>query len=362
MSTPKLERAKNGYWYALWSDAGRSRRKSMGTQDGAVAQERFAHWLLMRGRVVEEAKVFTIADIWQVYLEKHVYPNCVARSSPATREGPLLAFFGHMVPADIDQEVVDEYVRRRCAGTLGPRWGPIRPGSVRTDLVALLAAVRFAARRPWSMVDTTAIPDVTLPPAPMPRERWLSLDEMQRLLDAARARRPGAELTAVELFLWIALETAARKQAIQDLTWDRVNFDVNVIHFAKPGAATTRKRRAAVPISASLRPVLERAWAERDTRSALVVRPTASIWAQIQQVAVAAGFERKGAQTTGISPHVLRHTAATHMARRGVSLWVVAKILGNTLAVTERVYAKWAPDDPAGTVDLISGGALRAPE
>jgi integrase len=66
--------------------------------------------------------------------------------------------------------------------------------------------------------------------------------------------------------------------------------------------------------------------------------------------------------STGISPHVLRHTAATHMARRGVSLWMIAKVLGNTTALVERVYAKWVPENAVGTVDLISGGVLETTE
>ena len=52
--------------------------------------------------------------------------------------------------------------------------------------------------------------------------------------------------------------------------------------------------------------------------------------------------------------------AALHMARKGVSLWKIAKILGNTLTMVERVYAKHCPDDLRESVGAISGGALRA--
>ena len=41
-----------------------------------------------------------------------------------------------------------------------------------------------------------------------------------------------------------------------------------------------------------------------------------------------------------------------------VPLWTVAKILGNTTAVVEKTYAKWAPAEPERNVDLISGGKL----
>jgi hypothetical protein len=50
------------------------------------------------------------------------------------------------------------------------------------------------------------------------------------------------------------------------------------------------------------------------------------------------------------------------MARRGVPLWTIAKVLANTLAMVERVYAKHAPDDLRDAVGMISGGALVAAE
>jgi len=96
----------------------------------------------------------------------------------------------------------------------------------------------------------------------------------------------------------------------------------------------------------------------------------ADVWSTIQLVAIEAGFggvrpkilRSEKPKATGISPHVIRHTAATHMARNGVPLWKIAKILGNTLAMVEKVYAKWSPDDPDGTVNRISGGFLEAAE
>ncbi len=87
----------------------------------------------------------------------------------------------------------------------------------------------------------------------------------------------------------------------------------------------------------------------------------------MQHIAIEAGLApkqtiRRGAKptATGISPHVLRHTAATHMARRGVSLYIVAKVLGNSVAVVERTYAKYSPGDLRKAVDMISNGSLEA--
>lgn len=361
MSIPKLDRAGNGFFYAVWSDQGRSKRKSMGTQDPRVAQDRFAQWLLMRNEIgAGTGRSFTVAEAWAVYAEHHI-PTIAGPRTLAFNWQNLRPHFGDLPVEGADQTAVDGYVAKRTSGRLGR---PVKPQTVRKELSALFAALKFSATPPHRLYDPSLVQTVTMPPAGEPRDRWLRMDEVQRLLDAAARLRRGPHLSKVERFLWLALETAARQQAILDLTWDRVDFEINVIHFDVPGRRTTKKRRVSVPISTALRPVLERAWRERTNN--LVVGTPSKCWASVQMVALEAGFKGERPKpgqkprATGISPHVFRHTAATHMARRGVPLWSIAKILGNTLKMVERVYAKWCPQDAAGTVDMISGGRLEA--
>jgi len=46
-----------------------------------------------------------------------------------------------------------------------------------------------------------------------------------------------------------------------------------------------------------------------------------------------------------LTPHVLRHSAAVHMAEAGVPMSEIAQYLGHSSTnVTERVYARFSPD------------------
>ena len=48
---------------------------------------------------------------------------------------------------------------------------------------------------------------------------------------------------------------------------------------------------------------------------------------------------------TDVTPHVLRHTAASWMVQRGVSFAKVARYLGHSDSrTTEQIYAHHAPD------------------
>lgn len=365
MSIPKLTKATNGFFYAVWSDDGRSKRKSMGTQDGAVAQERFAQWLLLGGEKAapEPLKTCTVADAWAVYEDRHIRGRVAAPETLAFNWKNLAPHFGHLQIEAVNQAAVDDYVAKRTSGRLGRR---VKPQTCRKELSALLAALNFCSAPPNEIFPAAQVQKIRLPEAGDPRDRWLTAAELKRLFDYLRATR-GPRLSRVERFCWLALETAAREQAILDLTWDRVDFEANVIHFDVPGRRKTKKKRAAVPISRALRPILERAHAERT--GDLVLDNKGAVWALVQRAAIGAGLappqqidRTAKPKATGISPHVFRHTAATHMARRGVSLYAIAKILGNSYKMVESTYAKWSPDDPAGTVDKISNGVLEAAE
>ncbi len=374
MPTPILEHAANGVYYAFWSDNRRSKRKSMGTKDRAVAEKRFAEWLLLGGHKndtdAEVKAALTVADLWAVYDEKHVKRSDKV-ASPATIGfcwKNLEPHFGQLKPSEITPDVVEAYLGKRLVGKIGR---VSKPSTVRKELGAMLACFGWHAdpkRGKTKLLERKDIPAIELPEESEPRDRWLRTAEVQKLLDAAARLRRGSRMSRAERFLWLALETAARKEAIMELTWNRVDFEIGVIDYNVPGRIRTKKRRAVVPISKALRPVLERAYAERESN--LVMDNTGEIWAAVQLVAIEAGFggERPKnlrlarPKATGVSPHVLRHTAATHMARNGVSLFNIAKVLGNTLAVVEKTYAKWCPDNPAGTVDKISNGVLEAAE
>lgn len=381
MPTPVLKVGPNGVYYAFWSEGRRSQRKSMGTRGRLEAETRFASWLLEGGHLTgseesgEAPLAFTVEECWQVYHKHHVVKRMAGAATAQFNWKNLGPHFGRLRPAQITQQIVDDYVGKRTSGLLGRT---SKPQTCRKELTTLYAALNFVSKAPYNMLPPAHVVKVRLPDAGQPRDRWLRMEEMQRLLNAAARLRRGNRLSRGERFLWIALETAARLQAILDLTWDRVDFETNTIHFDVPGRRLTKKKRAAVAMSSSLRPILQRAFAERLTKgdprenlsASLVMDNKGDVWATVQLIAIEGGFggERpkvlrsEKPKATGISPHTLRHTAATHMARRGVPLWKIAKILGNTLAMVERVYAKWAPEDPENTVDLISGGLLEPAE
>jgi integrase len=374
MPTPILKPDDNGTFYAHWSENRRSKRRSMGTKSRAEAETRFARWLLLGGhkgdQITEEAqKLLTTAELWAIYDQKHVQTETSSSGNIGNAWNNLKVYFGPLTPSEIDQEKADEYEERRAAGVIGR---PSKSATVRKELVLLRACFNWhasAERGKKRLLDVKDVPAYVLPAESDPRDRWLRTDEIARVLEAAKLLHPGEpRMSRGERFLWLALETAARKQAILDLTWDRVDFEIGTIDFHDPARRRTKKKRVVVPISKTLLPVLKRMHKERIND--LVMDNKGAVWATIQSIVNRSGIvpptpKRKHNQkplSTGISPHTFRHTAATHMARRGVPLYDIAGILGNSLAMVEKVYAKHCPDRLRAAVNSISSVMLEAAE
>ncbi len=64
----------------------------------------------------------------------------------------------------------------------------------------------------------------------------------------------------------------------------------------------------------------------------------------------------KRAGLPGITPHILRHTAATWMAMAGVPMEEIGRLLGHRdVRTTWRIYAKYSPDYLRGAIAALSG-------
>lgn len=315
--------ARSGVFYIYWSEGRRSCRKSTRTRSVLAAQAFLEEWLRLEEAAGADEP--TIADLWDAK-----YGGDASR--PGAAWAHLRPVFGHLTPSQVTQSVEDSYRRNRAQAG-------ISPSTLRFELACLRAVWNHAVKR--RRLDPASAPVLDpLPAASPPRDRWLERDETERLLVAAEGN------PRVWAFLHLALHTAARRSAIQDLRWSQVDFHVGVIHYLPPGAHQTRKRKASVPISSALLPILEELRLHK--RDGYVIGAGGKINEPLRLIAKKAGVE-------GVTPHVLRHTAATYMAQAGVPLWDIAQILGNTVEQVEKVYAKWQPQRHRAAVDAIFG-------
>lgn len=275
---------------------------------------------------VQVPKRVTVRDLcerWLDFAEK-------AGKHPSQRyilAGPIREL-GHYTPEDLVAGGSGLLLDYRVT-----RAGEVANGSVRRELGMLQTVLRWAARS--NLITADQIPSFigVLPPEGAPRDKFMTRDQKDFFWSKAHLTAP----PDVALFTTIGLETAARRGAILDLTWDRVDLNMNLIDFRVPGQAVSRKRRVIVPISNRLRPVLV------DHRLNIVGPAVGPLFPG------KIGFDqrfRKFARDIGmewVTPHVLRHTWGSLAAMAGVPLYDIAQVMGDTIATVERTYLHLTP-------------------
>lgn len=260
------------------------------------------------------------------YYEEHHAPTCATPERIEFAVSALMSFWGEMKLSEITPTSCRRYAEHRNMAV----------GTIRKELGTLVAAQNFL-RREGKLERISYVP---LPPAPAPKERFLTLVEAAKLVNAAR-RGGQRTRTYLPLFILIGLYTGARSEAILSLTWDRVDLANERIDFEVPERVRTKKRRPKLPIPRKLKTFLVYAYSSRlDVHGPILHIDGRPIKRVIRGFKAAA--ERAG--LNDVTPHTLRHTCGTWMAQRGVSLWEIAGYLGQDPQTTERIYAHHHPN------------------
>lgn len=276
----------------------------------------------------------TIADLWRQYAE--YLGNRPAGVTMGYTGKAVLAHFGAMRPEQVTLAQCNAYTAARI------EVGKSR-GTVHTELGHLRSTLTWAFK--IGVIDRA--PHVFRPHKPAPKDRYLTEGEIDKLLSADCEPH-------VKLAIVLMLTTAARLGAALELTWDRVDLDRGQIDL-RLDAVGPRKGRAVVPINATLKAALSAA--KEAALSEFVIE-----WAGCPVKSIRKGFDRavSNAGLADVSPHVLRHTAAVHMAAAGVPMGKISQYLGHSnTAVTERVYARFAPDHMRDAAAVLDFGKLR---
>lgn len=301
-----------GRFSLAYTDGERGRvRIALGTDDRGVAEARARELWRARQRPPGDR----VADIWQAYVDDKTRDGVTIDPSESTWKA-LRPSFGHMIASEITRDDCRaHYQKRKRAGR--------SDSTIRKELELLRAALRQRYGN--------AAPGLWMPPPSKPRDRYLTKDELNRLLDSI-------ETPHVKLFVILAVATGARMSALLDLTWDRVDLARGVIDLNPAGRHENNKRRAVVPINSRAAAALKEAHegAMTDYVIEYAGGPVKSVKKAIQSAAVRSNVP--------CSPHVFRHTAGVWMAEADLPMQKIAQYLGHTSTrVTETTYARYSP-------------------
>ncbi|WP_050927632.1 tyrosine-type recombinase/integrase [Aestuariivita boseongensis] len=183
------------------------------------------------------------------------------------------------------------------------------------------------------------------------RDRWLSDDELSRLLAALAEHSNQVAADAIRL----QLLTGARIGEVLTATW--TDFDIERGVWTKPSHHTKQKRREHLPLSSAACELVTRMKEERAEQSIWLFpsrspeHPYKDLKAFWRVVTKAAGLE-------DYRIHDNRHTHASHLVSSGLSLPIVGRLLGHTNPSTTQRYAHLA-DDPLRQAAEVIGKKIK---
>ena len=277
----------------------------------------------------------TVANVLVLYAKEHA-PTVRAPDRIAYAIKALVPILGELPVGSINSSVCQRYAESRARAA----------GTVRKELGVLQAAINFA----YSEGYLTATRKVRLPEKSAPRDRWLTRDEVARLLWAACRSPKGKHLAR---FILTAIYTGTRSSAVLGLRFmpnavgGWVDTERGVLYRRGTGEAETKKRTPPVPIPRSLLAHMRR-WERNGARYVVEVggQRVASVKTVWKRALAEAGIDH-------CTRHDLRHTAITWAMQHGADRWHATGFFGLSLDMLERVYGHHHPDYMRSAVEAM---------
>lgn len=205
-----------------------------------------------------------------------------------------------------------------------------------------LSAIRqfhhFLVRENIRPDDPTTLIDSPRLPASLPK--YLGEAEIEALLSAARARPP-AQALVVTAALELLYASGLRVSELLALRRSALRGDTAMLMVRGKGG-----KERIVPLSAAARQAAEAMLARSDKEGVWLFQGKAGkaltrqgFALMLKQVAMDAGLD-----PGRVSPHVLRHSFASHMLARGADLRSLQMLLGHADIATTQIYTHVLPE------------------
>lgn len=231
-----------------------------------------------------------------------------------------------------------------------PRWGKLRLDEITSQEIAKWLAEKaqeglkpatiekirvvmgksFALAMEWELpgADRNPVRSVRRPRFDNKRERFLTSDEIERLLTAAAASANPRLKPIVHLLLL----TGARVSELLHAKWEHVDLERRkwLIPISKSGKARY------VPLAQAAVAIIEALPRIEDSPYLIPNPDTGKPFVSIKHAWQTA---RRKARLEGVRIHDLRHSAASAMVNAGVDLFAVGKVLGHASFASSQRYA-----------------------
>ncbi len=207
--------------------------------------------------------------------------------------------------------------------------------TVNITLRSLQAAIEKAVQ--WGYIGSNPFKGVRQIRTPEGNEPFMQTKEIRKLF---KVMEPGIYRS----FISTALYTGMRVTEICNLKWEDVDFQHHKIYVKNTnGFSTKSKKDRTIPLHPRAQVTLK--GIERNGSPFIFLKETGEIMDKDLMNKVFKRYCKRAGLDERYHFHTLRHTFASHLAMKGVSLYFIQKMLGHqSMQTTARVYAHLQPE------------------
>lgn len=337
-----VRKIRNTWWVDIRFTGIRHRKKSpTNSKEGAKDYESLLRQKLLRGEPIEEEKKEakeTFAKFAWNWFELYVKTNN-KHSEIIGKESVLrvhlVPFFGKTILEKIDNKMTERYKKEKMKTKLSNK-------SINNHLTVLKKCLDTAIE--WEILKT--MPRIKLLKTPPSKFDYLQETECEILLNNANGD--------LKDMILLGLRTGLRFGEIIALSWEDVNLEKRMLSINKSiakgllGSTKSNKNRF-IPISLQLYEMFKN---RRKSKGFVFIDKNGQALNQAKYSKLLYGACKRS-DLRKIGWHVLRHTFASHLTQRDVSLKAVQELLGHSDIQTTMRYSHLSTSKLISAIDVL---------
>lgn len=333
-----LSKHKNGYYYIYYFDQFSGTRKSISTK---CRHKNDALKYLTKFRANQDEKYrlgiqeITLKSFSLKFLRYSSFVH-TAKTSKNFKStfNCLIKYFGNLTLNNLNTSKIKEYLEYKIKTS--------SHYSARRDLINISSIMkkalddRYVRQNPCLGIANIRIPEK--------QPKFFSQSEYGILIESV-------EEEWFRNIIEFAFNTGMRQMEIITLRWKDIDFESGHITISNHTTISKSKKIRVIPMNDRVRRILKLLKTNSCTEFVFTFEGTT-----IKQDHISKKFKkqvRKLNINQALNFHSLRHTFASRLVQKGVSIYHVSKLLGHASVTTTQIYAHLRTDDLRKSVELL---------
>ena len=331
-----LHQKPTGVYYVIFRDSkGKQRWKSLGTKNKGEATRLYNHfkraYLQGKLRKLEEKQLkVTLKDFTDEYLE---YMSDTRTYNTYRDARAILTIFINYVSSAI---YLSEIKRKDIDGFISYCLNELKnkPVSINKKLRTLKATFNVAIS--WEYLKVNPIANKQFLKLDQQQPRFLAREEYDKILSSI-------DNDEFRYYIEICFNTGCRRNEVLDLEWKDIDFEKDLVIIRKSKSHYSRE----IPISLKLKEIL------LDMKGN--VNKIGKLFPNFKDNFVTKNFKNYASQAgVNCKLHDLRHTFATYLVNKNVSIKVLQSLLGHRSINSTLVYAHTMDEAKKEAIELLN--------